>query len=50
MEWVTKKPDSLKDIKYHVNAPHSLIKMDRPYYPGNNTLFIYFRDDFQVRD
>ena len=46
MEWVTKKPDSLKDIKYHVNAPDSLIKMDRPYYPGNQFPLINFRDDF----
>ena len=46
MEWITKKPESLKDIKYHVNAPDSLIKMDRPYYPRISLPFIiFFRDD-----
>jgi hypothetical protein len=33
MEWVVKRTETLKDVVYHVNAPETLIKIERPFYP-----------------
>ena len=33
MEWCVSRTESLKEVKYHVNSPELLIKIDRPFYP-----------------
>ena len=41
LEFCVKNTDKLKDIKYHVNAPESLIKRKIPYYPGKIGFLIF---------